>query len=135
MNSYPIWFYESKDFKAQLIEKNKGILVFYPDGRVTTQAAKAFFEFLKKYKDKQEKGNLILVVDNSRISSIDMKARIYVVDTIGKDSFIDIAVSFGDNLIFSAVVKIFTSVMSKAKIHNKVFKTEKEALEWASLYV
>lgn len=134
MNNTLIGFYESKTLKAQLYEKDKGILIFYPDGRINLATVQAFFSFLKKYKDKEKEGYLILLIDNSQISSIEMKTRVYVVDTLGRNSFLDIAASFGDNLLFATVAKVFTSVMSKLNIHHKVFKTEKEALDWASKF-
>lgn len=113
--------------------RHKGILVFYPEGKMDLEAVQSFFEFLKEYSEKEE-GLLILLVENSHISSIDMKARIYVVDTIARNSFIHVAASFGENLLFSTIVNIFTSVMSKLQIRHKLFKTEKEALDWAVHY-
>lgn len=134
MKGEPIWIYQSKNLTARLEVRQKGILVFYPEGRMDLEAAKSFFGFLRNYSER-EKNNLILLVKNNSISSIDMNVRIYVVDSIAKDSFIHVAASFGENLIFSTIVNIFTSVMSKLKIRHKLFKTEKEALDWAVQFV
>lgn len=134
MKSGPVWIYNSSEFNAELMEDDRGILIFYPVGRIDLTAIESFFAFLRDYK-RTSSGMLILLVENSLISSIEMKARIFVVDSIMRSPFIDIAVSFGENLLFSTIVNIFTSIMSRLQLRHSVFKSEKEALDWASNYL
>lgn len=130
MNEKLIWEFKNEQLDGQLLEVEKGILLFYPKGKMGLKDIQALFEKLNKYK-KKNCCFLTLLVSNSKISSISRDARVFVVDKISKESLIDHAVSFGSNYLLANIVSIFTSVMSKVSLPHNVFKSEESAIQWA----
>ena len=126
-----IWRYEStgKNLKIILYEVEKGLLINYPEGIVNLESVKELFKFLKEYNKKINK-KIILLIDNCKLKSINVMARLYVIKFVKRNSIIKKAATFGNNLFIRNFMNLFTAIMSKMDLLSNSFETKEEALKW-----
>ena len=126
-----IWRYENKD-KTQVIvlhEIEKGLLINYPQGNINLDGVKELFKFLNEY-NKINNKKIILLIDNTKLQSIAIKARLYVIKFIKKNVILKKAVTYGKNLFIRNFMNLFTSIMNKVDLTSYSFETKEEALKW-----
>ena len=115
--------------KIVLFEVEKGLLINYPEGIINLECVKKLFKFLEKYNKKINK-KIILLIDNSNLKSIDIKARYYVIKFITKNAIIKRTATFGKNLFIRNFMNLFTAIMNKMDLMTFTFETKEEALKW-----
>jgi hypothetical protein len=105
-----------------------GVLYVEPTGMVDLETASRLMSLVGEYSQAHDV-KVVLLVDNSKVTSIEPEARSYVLNLLKKRPFIQSAVSFGSNVFIRNFMNIFLGLMTSGAITAKVFKTKDEALE------
>jgi hypothetical protein len=127
--------YASSDQSQGLLvtEECRGFLFVQPSGVMDLATASRLMSLLGDYSQQREGISVVLLVDNSKVKSIETDARSYVLNLIKKKPLIKTAVSFGTNVFIRNFMKIFLGLVTSGNIVTKIFKTKAEALEYCQL--
>jgi hypothetical protein len=123
--------FECKDKSCVITvcEIEPGILINYPEGNLCVEIVEELFNFLKKYSENNNK-KISLLIDNSNLKKVDKKAREYVVAFVKKASPIEMAVTFGSNILMANFISFFAAVMCRMNMIHRAFKRKEDAFNW-----
>ncbi len=131
MNEKEIWRYESQD-KTHInvvCEIEPCILINYPTGTLHEEGTHQLFNFFKEYSEKMNK-KIMLLIDNSKVKSIDIRARKFVVEFVKEKSPIKKAATFGTNIFMENLISLFAAIMSKMSLVHHAFNNKENAFSW-----